>query len=96
MKRQRLDLMDKVSFFAGAGGTDYNLIYHYKDKRDDVAHGKYTSGINIPGTLVDMKRLYNDLKALITCMTRPQAAKNQSLPFANEAFEMRSQRSNAG
>lgn len=60
MKQKQLYLMDKVSFFAQAGGTDYNLIYSYKDKRDNVAHGKITF-VDIPSTLVDMRRLYIDL-----------------------------------
>jgi len=57
LKKNQLYLMHKVSFFAPAGGTDYNLIYDYKDKRDDVAHGKITS-VDIQSTLIDMKRLY--------------------------------------
>ena len=60
MKQKQLFLMEKVSFFAPAGETDYNLIYSYKNKRDDVAHGKITS-IDIQSTLVHMKRLYIDL-----------------------------------
>jgi hypothetical protein len=61
MKKKKLDLMDKVSFFAQAGSANYNLIYNYKKKRDGVAHGDMASGINILTILADMKRLYNDL-----------------------------------
>ena len=61
MKKKRLDLMDKVSFFAQPGGTVYNLIYDYKKKRDNVAHGGFVQGINIMTILADMKQLYNNL-----------------------------------
>lgn len=61
MKKKRLELMDKVSFFVTLGGIDYNLIFDYKKKRDDVAHGDFASGIIITEVLNDMKRLYFDL-----------------------------------
>jgi hypothetical protein len=61
MKKKRLELMEKVSFFATPGNTDYNLVYYYKKKRDDVAHGDFASGVNISAVLTDMKRLYVDL-----------------------------------
>jgi hypothetical protein len=61
VKKKRLELMDKVSYFAVPGGTDYNLIYDYKKKRDEVAHGDIASGVNISAVLIDMKKLYNDL-----------------------------------
>jgi len=61
VKKKRLELMDKVSYFAVAGGTDYNLIYNYKKKRDEVAHGDFAIGVDISAVLFDMKRLYNDL-----------------------------------
>jgi len=60
IKKKKLELMERVSFFIQPGGTDYNLIYDYKKKRDSVAHGDYASGINIPTILTDMKRLYNN------------------------------------
>ena len=61
IKKKRLELMEKVSFFASAGSADYNLIYAYKKQRDNVAHGDFASGINILTILADMKRLYDDL-----------------------------------
>jgi len=61
IKKKKLELMEKVSFFTQSGGMDYNLIYDYKKKRDGVAHGNIASGINILTILSDMKRLYNDL-----------------------------------
>lgn len=61
LKKKRLELMEKVSFFAKSGGTDYYLIYNYKKKRDNVAHGDFASGVAISAVLTDMKRLYTDL-----------------------------------
>ena len=59
--KNRLALMSKVSFFLQPGGGDYNKINDYKKKRNEVAHGGYAAGINIPAILTDMKQLYRDL-----------------------------------
>ncbi len=61
VKKKRLSLMEKVSFFTPTGQTDYNLIRDFKDQRDTIAHGRYSASINIRATLIDMKRLYTDL-----------------------------------
>lgn len=61
LKKKKLELMEKISFFAEPGEIDYNLIYNYKKKRDNVAHGDFATGVDISAVLKDMKRLYNDL-----------------------------------
>lgn len=53
-KKNRLDLMHKVSLFIPADRREYNRIYDYKKQRDQIVHGGNATVV-FPQVLSDME-----------------------------------------
>lgn len=61
----RLHFLDRVALLTPIGQRDYNLIQNYYRQRNSIAHGQsFTITIDIMTVIDDLKRLYNDLKAI--------------------------------
>lgn len=59
--RDRLSLLERVSFLTQYNGSDYNIIVRYKKLRDDIAHGEEVNEIDMTAVINNMIRFYRDL-----------------------------------
>jgi hypothetical protein len=59
--RDKLNLMECVSFLVTYNSRDYHLIMRYKQQRDTLAHGGIVPTINMTAAINDISRLYDNL-----------------------------------
>jgi len=63
-REKEISFLDRVALLTKLGQRDYQLVESYYRERNNIAHGghAFSIPISIPTVVVNMKRLYNDLK----------------------------------